>query len=341
MPGTAQAAIQRAGILCELPQLLRQHDLDPREIFAGSGVDPDILRADTFVRFESVLRLLQRSADATSCPHLGLMLGLRFKLPIHGILGRLMATSPTLRQCLVDFVSWQPGYSSGAIVYLIRINDAFAIGYGIHDHYPFGRRQLYDAVLGICLRMMQELTGGAVGPREVHVSYTEPANAALYRKLLKSPLLFGSEKTCMVLDPEAMDAPLPNADPDERKRILQQVRTAMREPVSRTSVRLRHVLRPLLYNGLPSMEAAALEMGLHVRTLRRRLAAEGATFENVRASVRFMMARELLEMTDLPVSQISAALAFASPGVFADAFRRWSGVSASQWRVGQRAIARA
>ncbi len=252
-----------------------------------------------------------------------------------------MATSPTLRQCLVDFVSWQPGYSSGAIVYLMRANDAFAVGYGIHDHYPFGRRQLYDAVLGIGLRMMQELTDGAVRPREVHVSYTEPANAALYRKLLKAPLLFDREKTCMVLDAQAMDAPLRNADRNERKRILQQVSTAMSEPMRRTSVRLRHVLRPLLYSGLPSMEAAALEMGLHVRTLRRRLAAEGATFEDVRASVRFMMARELLEMTDLPVSQVSSALAFASPGVFADAFRGWSGVSASQWRADQRALARA
>jgi AraC-like DNA-binding protein len=98
------------------------------------------------------------------------------------------------------------------------------------------------------------------------------------------------------------------------------------------SRRLRHLLRPQLLGEAPSMESAAAAMGLGPRTLRRRLAAEGLTFEAVRDDVRFTVAREFLDMTRLPVGEISAALAFASHSAFDQAFRRWSGTSPSGWR---------
>jgi AraC-like DNA-binding protein len=74
-------------------------------------------------------------------------------------------------------------------------------------------------------------------------------------------------------------------------------------------------------------------MGVHPRTLERRLAGEGQTFETLRDEVRFSVARELLELTDIPVGEIGAILAFASPGVFTDAFRRVSATSPSAWRA--------
>jgi AraC-like DNA-binding protein len=71
---------------------------------------------------------------------------------------------------------------------------------------------------------------------------------------------------------------------------------------------------------------------MHPRTLRRHLAREQTSFEELCAALRFDTARELLDLTDLPVSEISTALAYASPSVFADAFRRWSGLSPTAFR---------
>ena len=72
---------------------------------------------------------------------------------------------------------------------------------------------------------------------------------------------------------------------------------------------------------------------MHPRTLRRHLAKEKTSFEALCAELRFDMARELLDLTDLPVGEISTALAYASPSVFADAFRRWSGLSPMAFRA--------
>ena len=93
-----------------MPALLREFGVDPAEVFASSGVNPDHVTPDTRVAFTDLLPLLQRAAIAADCPHLGLVLGLRFEMvKHHGLIGQLMDTAPTVRQALIDCVTWQLG----------------------------------------------------------------------------------------------------------------------------------------------------------------------------------------------------------------------------------------
>jgi AraC-like DNA-binding protein len=77
----------------------------------------------------------------------------------------------------------------------------------------------------------------------------------------------------------------------------------------------------------------AEELGMHPRTLRRRLKAEGFVFEDLRDEVRLASALELLELTDLSMGDVAAALSYASPEVFSEAFRRMRDVSPREWRA--------
>jgi AraC-like DNA-binding protein len=79
------------------------------------------------------------------------------------------------------------------------------------------------------------------------------------------------------------------------------------------------------------MPAIAEDLGIHPRTLRRRLTQEGTTFDRLVDEVRMAVARELIELTDMPMSEIGDALAFAAPGVFTDWFRRAFGTPPSAW----------
>jgi hypothetical protein len=69
------------------------------------------------------------------------------------------------------------------------------------------------------------------------------------------------------------------------------------------------------------------------RTLNRRLAACGTTFQTLVEEARFGLARQLLEDTDLPLAQIAATLGYADASAFSRAFRRWSGTAPSRWRA--------
>ena len=73
-------------------------------------------------------------------------------------------------------------------------------------------------------------------------------------------------------------------------------------------------------------------LGVSKRTLYRHLETEGASFQPLLDEVRYGMARELLTITELSVSEIADALAYSTHSHFTEAFRRWSGVTPSDWR---------
>jgi AraC-like DNA-binding protein len=73
-------------------------------------------------------------------------------------------------------------------------------------------------------------------------------------------------------------------------------------------------------------------MGVHRRTLERRLKAEGTTFQDVLDDLRHDMAVQLLSNTTLPMTEIADALGFAYLSVFSRTFRRWRGMAPSDWR---------
>jgi transcriptional regulator GlxA family with amidase domain len=72
---------------------------------------------------------------------------------------------------------------------------------------------------------------------------------------------------------------------------------------------------------------------MHRRTLNRRLEAQGTTFQNVLDEVRLESARQLLDVTKLPLIEIAASLGYAESSAFSRAFRRWSGDAPSRRRL--------
>jgi AraC-like DNA-binding protein len=250
----------------------------------------------------------------------------------HGIIGELMHTAPTLKQAFVDCVTWQLGYSSGAIVYLNQLGDEYAFGYGSYEVSSPGTRVLYDVIVCIAIRMVHELSNGIVKPVEVRLAHGEDADLALYRRLLKLPVRFNQSRTCVIVDASAMQFKPPQADPRKRQKLLGIIENVAFETKPDVVARTGHAIRQLMYYDGPTMPAVASELGMQTRTLRRRLAAEGETFEQLRDRIRYAVARELLELTKIPVGEIGAFLSFASPGVFSKAFQRWSGKSPSSWR---------
>jgi AraC-like DNA-binding protein len=325
-------AFQRATVLAELPVLLRELGIDPTAVFDGTGIDPDVITPDTRLPLVRIGELLEKSSRLARLPHLGLLLGMRFKLRHHGIIGRFMQYAPTLRHALADFIALQPGYSSGAIVYVSRWDNDYAFGYAFHHRFETGRRQFYDCVMAIGWRMLEELTCGRARPIEFHLCGRQPAEPAVYSRFIKTTLRFDQHNTCAILDAAAMDTPLPLSDGEQRSRVLAELELMMKGLEVPLSVQVRRTLRGLLMAGDPSMTVVASRLKMHPRQLRRHLAIEGLTFKALRDEVRFAVARELLELTTLSMGDVSSALAFSTQGTFSDAFCRWAGKSPSLWR---------
>jgi AraC-like DNA-binding protein len=69
-----------------------------------------------------------------------------------------------------------------------------------------------------------------------------------------------------------------------------------------------------------------------MRTLQRRLQAEGCSYRELRDGVLSRIAQERLADPGLPITALAEQLGFASASAFGKAFRRWTGSSARAYR---------
>ena len=77
----------------------------------------------------------------------------------------------------------------------------------------------------------------------------------------------------------------------------------------------------------PSSAGVADGLGLSDRTLRRRLAAEGTSFQVLLDQVRSSLARQLLDSGALSVEEVALRLGYAEASSFIGAHRRWHGTT--------------
>jgi AraC-like DNA-binding protein len=69
-----------------------------------------------------------------------------------------------------------------------------------------------------------------------------------------------------------------------------------------------------------------------VRTLSRRLDAEGATFQAIKDELRRDVAIQRLTKTETPIAVIGAEIGFDDPTTFHRAFKKWTGSTPGAYR---------
>lgn len=325
-------ALQRVSPAAALPALLRELSIDSRLVFDGLSFGPEDFVADARVPFDQGLIVLDRASRLARMPELGLLVGIRNDHRCLGLVGDLIAAAPTLGQALADYVRVQGGMSQAACVYLIPMGDCIALGFGVYDRFAPGIDQVYFLAMGTAVNMVRSLSGNAVAPVEVHFSCRAPSDPDAFAEHLKAEVRFNQSQTCVLLARRALSTPNPFADATRKKQIAALVATKLGMDRLSVSERLRHRLRPALSLGETTLSAIARRLHISERSLNRRLAEEGTTFQQERDAVRFVMASELLALTDLRIGDISVALSYANHSAFVRSYRRWSGKSPSQWR---------
>src|SRR5215470_13959690 len=105
---------QRASLLGELRDLLRELGFNPGDVISGLGVEIDALHSVEYrIPFAAVGRRLNECAVKTGCPHFGLLLGQRAHLWHLGLPGQMALYATTLREAVRNFAVYQHLNSQG------------------------------------------------------------------------------------------------------------------------------------------------------------------------------------------------------------------------------------
>ncbi|MFX0542448.1 helix-turn-helix domain-containing protein [Roseovarius sp. S4756] len=95
---------------------------------------------------------------------------------------------------------------------------------------------------------------------------------------------------------------------------------------------MRVLIQPYLNEGRIDIAVAAEIAGISARTLQRRLKQSGSTYSQILQEARFELARKRLEDPGMKVIDVAMMVGYDSPQHFTRAFRRFTGVTPSQYR---------
>jgi AraC-like DNA-binding protein len=88
--------------------------------------------------------------------------------------------------------------------------------------------------------------------------------------------------------------------------------------------------------GSPGFETLAQALSMSGPTLRRRLKAEGTTFQELKDSARRDAAILLLDRPELSSNEVALQMGFTDPSAFHRSFKKWSGQTPGQFRASRR-----
>ena len=98
-------------------------------------------------------------------------------------------------------------------------------------------------------------------------------------------------------------------------------------------IAVENTISPLLPHGQAKANVAAEKLGISERTLSRRLAEEGVTFNEILQQLKARMAIRYLEEDGTPISRIAWLLGYQDASSFSHACRRWTGKSPRELRL--------
>ena len=144
-----------------------------------------------------------------------------------------------------------------------------------------------------------------------------PPSLRPFHQHFGAPLRFDSDESALVFASHWLDRPLPPVDPLVRQQVEAVVRTKRAAILADFPATVRRLLRKQLILGQCSMPEVATLLGMHRRTLDRRLQRQGVSYGELVGALRTDIARQLLRDTDLRVQQVAESLDFSSAANFA------------------------
>jgi len=136
----------------------------------------------------------------------------------------------------------------------------------------------------------------------------------------------------LVLPARDLERRVAGADPMMRALLEERVSQLKGRPGCEFSDDVRRLLRTRLTSHRCSADDTAELLAMHRRTLSRHLKGDGMGYRAITNEIRFEIARQLLQDTQVSLAQIAAALGYSEASAFTRAFRRWSGQTPTAWR---------
>lgn len=262
--------------------------------------------------------------------NLAFNLGSKLHTSSHGTIGILLLSSPNV-QCMVEQFVKYASYSLPFGLISHAESDTHTIlilGDVLPElHHAF----YYETAAASIQKNIEEILGAPIVGASLHFPYL-PEHPDAYREHFHNPVYFSSSRFEYHVPKEVLltPSPLHNHDLFQYAAILCEQRAIKHEENNVITEKVRSFLFSSHTKHWTLIEIAE-KLNMSERSLYRKLNLENSSYKSIYDDVRKSLTQDYLTETDLSINQITELLGFNDASNFRRVFKRWFGMSPSQY----------
>jgi len=314
---------------------LASQGVSVKDLFTQTGVQPwQLGDAQARISHRQRLAIYRNARTLAKRSDIGLLAGARQRISDYGIYGYAMVSSSTFGEALRFSLEHIVMAAPTVMQISFRVEDDTAIlrGHGVQslgDMLPFTAEFWRSSMTALFSRVLE----APFPSKRMLFPFPAPTHWRNYNRIFNCPVEFEGASMEWHFDASVLAQPCPNANPITAQVCQQFCDRVMAERPGETGL-VRQIRSACLNSStkFPSAEEIAARLGLSLRTLHRRLALEGLSYQLILNDMRRSVATEFLSNTNLMIDQVAERVGFSDATSFRKAFRKWTGHSPTDYR---------
>ncbi|KKN09240.1 hypothetical protein LCGC14_1048600 [marine sediment metagenome] len=318
---------QHALILARLTHIVRR-------FMEAEGLSLDLLNEYTNAASSGSERLpigqwwalLERVAQVSNDPHVGLRIGKLTQIQDVGVLGYLAASCETLGQAMQRLQRFEGLLQQLAASSVAVDGDCIRLAWTNENGHS---TDLSNEVLisGLLTVLGILIAPHRIKPVCVEFPRKSDSGLATYEAMLGCPVQFARPQLAVRLRADNLMLPINSRDTHLMQLLEQQAATALKglEHSDEFLIQLQKAMSRGLLERNASMPWVAVQLNMSVRSVYRALNERGKTFKRQLDELRQTLAQQYLADETLSLSEIALLLGYSEQSAFNRAFRQWTG----------------
>ncbi|HEB26627.1 MAG TPA: AraC family transcriptional regulator [Porticoccus sp.] len=242
--------------------------------------------------------------------------------------------SSSMRESLERIKKFSDVVSTAVRIEITETEENVILSWHMVDDISQPSHHAIDSFMALIAIGGQQLSKEKSNPiTAVQLTRTAPKDTSRHEKHYNCPISYDAERCEMHFSQQLIDLPIPTGN-SELVRINEQVLTEYLARFRKNDIvrAVYNSLIDLMPRGEPTQEKVASQLGTSCRSLHRKLKELDTSYKVIVDETRQHLAMQYLKQSDLSITAITYQLGFLDSSSFARSFRRWTGLSPSEFR---------
>lgn len=314
-------------------------ELDIGEALRKAKVAPSLIKKEseriTGEQFQTLIKdLIRQSRD----PLLGLKSGKFVQPGSYNVLGYITMSCATLREAIALIIPYEKLVGDMGVTTLEDTGSQLKVVWNCAYTDKEVRCHMIDNVLYSWVNYSHWLANARIPPIAIHFEHalSHPSLLAEYTEAFGCDVFFNQPCSYVVISGQHLDIPLRQPDQSLRRTLEDHARTRMStfsDGDARLVTKVKSAIRQKLNEGITRKDMVAELLEMNTRTLQRKLAAEGLSYQTLLDEVRRELAEDYLKSSALTFQEIALRIGFTEARSFHRSFKTWTGLTPGDFRA--------